>query len=98
MFASCSLESSPFALGLASSQQGGQRWAEPQHRLAKSVQRLRKERGWSQEALTDAAGLDRAQISGIERMARNPTITMVERVAQALGCKAGNLLDEHPSI
>lgn len=61
--------------------------------LAVNMKRLRKERGWSQEALADAAGLDRTYISGIERVVRNPTITVVERIAQALGCTLGTLLD-----
>jgi transcriptional regulator with XRE-family HTH domain len=63
------------------------------HRLAGNMKRLRKERGWSQEALADEAGLDRTYISGIERVVRNPTITVVERVALALDCQIGALLD-----
>ena len=62
-------------------------------RLAVNMKRLRKERGWSQEALADEAGLDRTYISGIERVVRNPTITVVERVATALKCGLGDLLD-----
>lgn len=56
-------------------------------------ERLRKERGWSQEALADGAGLDRTYISGIERVVKNPTVTVVERVASALDCSLGDLLD-----
>ncbi len=63
------------------------------HRLAANMKRLRKERGWSQEALADEAGLDRTYISGIERIVRNPTITVVERVSSALECTLGDLLD-----
>jgi transcriptional regulator with XRE-family HTH domain len=63
------------------------------HRLAANMKRLRKERGWSQEALADEAGLDRTYISGIERIVRNPTVTVVERVARALQCQLGTLLD-----
>ena len=61
--------------------------------MAVNVKRLRRDRGWSQEALADEAGLDRTYISGIERMVRNPTMTVVERVAVALGCRMGDLLD-----
>jgi len=57
------------------------------------MKRLRKERGWSQEALADEAGLDRTYISGIERVVKNPTITVIERIASALGCRLGILLD-----
>ncbi|WP_244884396.1 helix-turn-helix domain-containing protein [Sphingobium cupriresistens] len=57
------------------------------------MKRLRKERGWSQEALADEAQLDRTYVSGIERVVKNPTVTVVERVACALGCRLGDLLD-----
>jgi len=57
------------------------------------MKRLRKERGWSQEALAAEAGLDRSYICGIERVVKNPTISVVERVATALGCGLGDLLD-----
>lgn len=62
-------------------------------RLATNMKRLRKERGWSQEALADEAGLDRTYISGIERQVKNPTVIVVERVASALKCGLGDLLD-----
>ena len=63
------------------------------HRLAVNVKRLRKARGWSQEALADEAGLDRTYISGIERVVKNPTVTVVERISTALSCKLGDLVD-----
>ncbi len=48
--------------------------------------------GWSQEALAEAAGLDQTYISGIERLLRNPTVTVIERIAVALQCRVGELL------
>jgi transcriptional regulator with XRE-family HTH domain len=63
------------------------------HRLAANMKRLRKARGWSQEALAGEAGLDRTYISGIERVVRNPTVTVVERISEALKCGLGDLLD-----
>lgn len=62
-------------------------------RLAVNMKRLRKARGWSQESLAHEAALDRTYISGIERVVKNPTITVVERVASALKCDLGDLLD-----
>ena len=62
-------------------------------RLAVNMKRLRKERGWSQEALADAAGLDRTYISGIERTVRNPTLLVLDRIAKALKCGVGDLAD-----
>jgi len=62
-------------------------------RLATNMKRLRKERGWSQETLAGEAGLDRTYVSGIERRVKNPTATVIDRIASALGCKLGDLLD-----
>lgn len=64
-----------------------------QQRLGDNVARLRKERGLSQEAFADHAGIHRTYISDIERGARNPTVVVVEKIAKALGVKAGSLLD-----
>ncbi|WP_082445929.1 helix-turn-helix domain-containing protein [Sphingomonas sp. Leaf20] len=63
------------------------------HRLAANMKRLRKERGWSQETLADEAGLDRTYVSGIERVVRNPTVSVLERIGFALDCQLGDLLD-----
>lgn len=68
-------------------------WMDVRTRLAANMKSLRKARGWSQEALADEAGLDRTYISGIERRVKNPTATVVERIAEALGCSLGALLD-----
>lgn len=62
-------------------------------RLGQNVRRLRLEKGWSQEAFADEAGIHRTYVSDIERGARNPTITVVEKLALSLKVKAGSLLD-----
>lgn len=49
-----------------------------------NVRRLRKERKLSQEAFAFEVGLHRTYISGIERGIRNPTVTIVARLAEAL--------------
>lgn len=54
---------------------------------------LRARRGWSREVLTDEAGLDRTYGSGIPRMVTNPTVTVIDRVAIALKCTLGALVD-----
>ena len=53
-------------------------------RLGTNVKRLRVATGLSQEAFADLAGIHRTYISDIERGARNPTITVVNRIAVAL--------------
>ncbi len=60
-------------------------------RLARRLRLLRAERGWSQEALAEAAGLHRTYVSGIERGERNVGIDNVERLAGALGVEIGEL-------
>ncbi|WP_020398965.1 helix-turn-helix domain-containing protein [Kordiimonas gwangyangensis] len=60
--------------------------------LARNVRKRRTELGLSQEALADAAGLDRTYISGIERGLRNPTIEVVSKLASALQQQPAALL------
>jgi transcriptional regulator with XRE-family HTH domain len=62
-------------------------------RLGKNLRRLRQQRGWSQEEFAFEAGLHRTYVSDLERGARNPTIAVLEKVAKALGVRAGRLLD-----
>ena len=62
-------------------------------RLAANLRSLRQEKGLSQEAFADEAGLHRTYISDLERSARNPTITVVDRIAKALDVSIGKLLD-----
>ena len=39
----------------------------------------------SQDDLADRSGLDRTYISGVERGVRNPTLQVMQRLAEALG-------------
>ena len=63
-------------------------------RLGRNVRKLREERGLSQEAFADLSGLHRTYLSGIERGARNPTVGIIERLANALDVPASDLLAE----
>jgi transcriptional regulator with XRE-family HTH domain len=60
--------------------------------LALNLIRLRKERGWTQEALAYECDLHRTYIGDIERHARNVTIDNVEKIARALGVETWVLL------
>jgi len=62
-------------------------------RLGRNLRRLREAKGWSQEAFAHEAGIHRTYVSDIERGARNPTITVVEKLAKPLGVQMGELLD-----
>jgi transcriptional regulator with XRE-family HTH domain len=61
-----------------------------------NVQRLRHEKGWSQEAFAFECGLHRTYVSGIERGVRNPTATIIVKLAAALGTSAGVLFEPPP--
>jgi len=61
--------------------------------LGRNLARLRRENGLSQEAFADVAGLHRTYISGIERGVRNPTITIVQKLADALEVPIAALFD-----
>ncbi len=58
-----------------------------------SVQKIRRERGWSQEELAFESGLHRTYISGIERGARNPTLLVIDQLATALKISPARLLE-----
>lgn len=58
-----------------------------------AMARARRERGITQEQLADLAGIARSYCSDVERGVRNPTITIVERIAKALDVSMGDLLD-----
>jgi transcriptional regulator with XRE-family HTH domain len=62
-------------------------------RLARNLRRLRQEKGWSQESFAFEAQIHRTYVSDLERGVRNPTITVVEKLADALKVKVGVLLD-----
>lgn len=62
-------------------------------RLAENLRKHRHELGWSQEELAHEAGIHRTYISDLERSARNPSITIIEKLAETLEVSAGDLLD-----
>lgn len=62
-------------------------------RLGANLRRLRLAKGWSQEEFADRASVHRTYVSDIERGARNPTITVVAKLATSLEVSAGSLLD-----
>jgi transcriptional regulator with XRE-family HTH domain len=62
-------------------------------RLGANVRKLRLEKGWSQEDYADRARIHRTYVSDIERGARNPTATVIEKLAKPLGISPGRLLD-----
>jgi len=66
-------------------------------RLGRRVQELRSVRGWTQQELADAAGLDRTYISGLEHGKQNPTIGALLRLATALETRLDRLVVPGPA-
>ena len=64
-------------------------------RLGTNLRRLRLEKKLGQEKFALEYGFDRTYISGIERGVRNPTIVIVQKLADALGVPIVALLAEH---
>ena len=62
-------------------------------RLGQNVRKLREAKGWRQEDFADRAGIHRTYVSDIERRRRNPTITVVEKLAGPLEVTPGQLID-----
>lgn len=52
--------------------------------VARNLRRLRVRRGLSQEALAVDAGIDRTYVSRLERGLENPTVAVLERLANAV--------------
>ncbi|UVO50175.1 helix-turn-helix domain-containing protein [Sphingomonas sp. SUN019] len=65
-------------------------------RLATNMKRLRIERGWSQERYAFEAGIHRTYVSDLERAARNPSLTILDRLAVPLGVPASQLIEAIP--
>ena len=60
--------------------------------LGMAVRARRTGQGLSQEALADAAEIDRSHMGKIERGERNVTFLNIARIAKALKCKPSDLL------
>jgi transcriptional regulator with XRE-family HTH domain len=60
--------------------------------FGENVRRVRKERGMSLEALAHEVGLAYSYMGQIERGQRNPTLDVVERIAEVLDAQPLMLL------
>jgi transcriptional regulator with XRE-family HTH domain len=64
---------------------------QPQPALGKAIRQLRQERGMTQEALAQEAGITVGHMSMIERGHSNPTWGTTKGVAKALSVSMGEL-------
>ncbi|MEM1288594.1 MAG: helix-turn-helix transcriptional regulator [Pseudomonadota bacterium] len=63
-------------------------------RVGLNLKKYRLKTGLSQEDLALKCGLHRTYVSGVERGIRNPTVTVLEKLARPLGIAASQLLEE----
>ena len=64
--------------------------------FGRTIRRLRRQRGLSQEALAERAGMHLNHLSSIERGERNPGLLSVLKIARALDLPIASLFDEFP--
>ncbi|WP_370675561.1 helix-turn-helix domain-containing protein [Pleomorphomonas sp. PLEO] len=62
--------------------------------VAWNMRRLRVAKDISQERLANEAGVDRTYVSRLERMLENPSIGILEKIANALAAHVSELLRE----
>ena len=62
--------------------------------FGRSIRRLRKQRGLSQENLAEAAGMSRNYVSDMERGVRNPGLLALVALAKALRVSLRELVEE----
>ena len=66
---------------------------QPGEACGRVLRALRAERGLSQEALALEAGIQRNYVSLIERGVNQPTITIIFKLATALGMKPSQVVE-----
>ena len=62
--------------------------------LAQNLRAHRRKKGWSQERLAFECGLHRTYVSGVERGVRNPTVSVLAKMAGVLDSSPSALLAE----
>ncbi len=62
--------------------------------FAQVLSEIRKEKGLSQEALAEKAGLDRTYISMLEREKRQPTLETLFKLSEALKISPVSFIDK----
>jgi transcriptional regulator with XRE-family HTH domain len=61
--------------------------------MAKRLRQLRNERGLSQRALAEKAGISREFLARLETGRQDPTLSTLEKIAKALKVRVGAIVD-----
>lgn len=68
--------------------------AEPAKAFGVAVRSIRTAHGVAQETLATLAGIERSHMGKIERGEHMPTLSIILKIAKALGCSASELIKE----
>lgn len=68
--------------------------SDPRSAFGQAIRRFRLEKGISQEALADTAGIHRTYIGDVERGTRNISLVNMTRIAKALGVQLSRIISE----
>ena len=60
--------------------------------MAKRIQKLRDERGWSQQQLAAKAGISREYLARLETGRQDPRVSVLLKIARALKVKLSDLV------
>lgn len=63
-------------------------------RLGRVIQRIRREKGFSQEQFAQHVGVHRTYMGAVERGEKNLSIKSAEKIARGLGIKLSLLVEE----
>ena len=61
--------------------------------MAKRIQKLRDERGWSQVQLAAKAGISREYLARLETGRQDPRVSVLLKIARALKVKVSDLVE-----
>jgi transcriptional regulator with XRE-family HTH domain len=61
--------------------------------MAGRLRKLRERRGLTQKALAEQAGISPGYLARLERALQDPRLSVLEKLARALGCKVSKLID-----
>jgi len=71
--------------------------ADLKHVLAVNLRRLRNTRGWTQEELADRVGISSRYVGSIERGHVSASVSVLGRLAEALGADPSELVRRQSS-
>ena len=66
----------------------------PEQLFGNEISHLCKNRGFSQEELGFQAGVHRTYVSQLERGLKSPTLAVILKLTQTLGCSTGQLVSQ----